>query len=187
MTCESPRTKDAATYTGRRLLLWAIPQTIIGVFCAGATMILGSMYFYSQMRSGLAEWYYPTVLILPLLLSHYIFCGGVRLWRSALEKNFWLRADTQNVSWRLPGNPRWKGMGMSYDIDERNIPWKNVDGVHLIYYVNGYYGYHAAPPDLLIYGQGLRKKFDGIYFRESAETILRRINAARSPQPPPAA
>lgn len=157
--------KDVATYSRWKPALGAAPRLLFGVVGLTAAFVLG--------RFMGAPLY---ICLLPTTIGFLFFSAGVRRLFAAFEKDCWLRAGPEGIAWRLPGRARAKTLWCAYDMDERSIGWKDVQGLQLVEHrINGI----PTGTDLAIVAtNGWRKRLDRAYFQESAAHIRAAIAQA---------
>jgi hypothetical protein len=156
------------------LASWQIPFALMALVVA-----LGVVpYFVAVEVVGRehGSWMLLIVGIMPLLIGGLSLASGVRAARAAFEKDCWLKAGPEGISCRVPENTRRSAWSFAYDLEERFVPWADVDKWYE--HVSRVNGIPMSRRLVFRTKRGPNLTLEGVYFSESIDQISSHISEA---------
>lgn len=169
--------KDVATYSRLGQGLWSLPQLLFGAVGLTAGLWVLPTILLAEIRRFHESYLKLLICVMPISIGILFLSGGLRKLRAAFEKDCWLRAGPEGLSWRVPGRARARTLWCAYDMSQGSAAWKDVVKLFpLEYRTNGI----RTGADVIVMTRSGRLKFDGGFFQESAESISAFMRAAAS-------
>lgn len=170
--------KPVARYCRWKSALSACWQIPIGLAAVAVALILVPYFVAIEVvgREG-GSWGLLVMGLMPLLIGWLSLTEGVRKAQAAFEKDFWLKAGPEGLSFRLPGPSRAGTLYFTYDVVHRVLAWRDViEWYPYVMKVNGIPTYRK----IIVVTAGGRIDIEGGYFEESVPEIVANIKAASS-------
>jgi hypothetical protein len=166
---------DVATRTSWKCLVRGLFSLFFGLVVLAVAALLLYLGLFKPDKE-MPWWAFLIGFTLLFLFGWFSFTDGVRRLQEAFQGGCYLRAGPNGIALRVPGNPTWSSLRLTYRMMEAELPWSKIKQYHP--WVRRVNGIPTSSQVRFELAGGGWYYIDMAYFRESRQQVVANITAA---------